>query len=383
MDLTDPLALARALVRVPSVTPDDGTALQLVAGWLGPLGAELFWISEPGTPEVPNLAARIGSGGPRLAFAGHTDVVPVGDAASWHQPPFAGEIVGDRLVGRGACDMKGGVAAAVSAVARHLARFPEGRGELWFLLTGDEEGPADRGTRAIVRWCQREGLSFDGCIVGEPGSVEVVGDTLKVGRRGSFSARITVHGVQGHAAYPDRTDNPVHRLARIVAELTAEPLDAGTDLFQPSSLQVTTIDVGNPATNVVPAAATAVLNVRFNPLHDHASLEAHVAGVVARHAGAQGADVRMIDASDCFFAGDTAFARIVASVVGDAIGRAPDASTRGGTSDARFLKDVAPVVELGSLGHSMHEVDEWIGVDELAELTALYGAVIERVLVHR
>ncbi|TVQ33471.1 MAG: succinyl-diaminopimelate desuccinylase [Geminicoccaceae bacterium] len=376
MTLTDPVPLAAALVRVPSVTPDDGTCLGLVAGWLEQLGARLWWVEEPGEPRVANLVARLGEGGRRFAFAGHTDVVPPGDEALWRFSPFAGDVVDGQLRGRGACDMKGGVAAAVAAAARLQA---EGglAGEWWFYLTGDEEGPSVRGTAAIVRWLQREGFGFDGCIVGEPTSSRVVGDTLKVGRRGSFTARITVEGVQGHTAYPLKADNPIHRLARIVAELASSPLDAGTDRFEPSSLQVTTFDVANPASNVIPAKAEAVLNIRFNTLHDGLSLETWLAEVAERHAPGR-SRVAVTSLNEAFFAGDGGFARLVADAVVAGLGVAPRPSTGGGTSDARFLKDLGPVVELGTVGHSLHQANEYVGTDELEALTLAYRAVAQR-----
>ncbi|MFW5832673.1 MAG: succinyl-diaminopimelate desuccinylase [Pseudomonadota bacterium] len=374
--LTDPVALAAALVAAPSVTPDPGRAIGLVGTWLEALGARLWWVEEAGEPHVPNLVACLGEGGRRFAFAGHTDVVPPGDATAWSFAPFAGDVVDGRVRGRGACDMKGGIAAAIAAAARLRGEGDLG-GEWWFYVTGDEEGPSVRGTAAIVRWLQGQGLGFDGCIVGEPTSRQRVGDTLKVGRRGSLTARIIVRGVQGHTAYPDRADNPVHRLARIVAELTAAPLDAGTERFEPSTLQVTTFDVANPASNVIPARAEAVVNLRFNTLHDAASLEAWLNDVAARHAGDR-AEVGVQGVSDAFFAGDGGFARLVADAVVESLGRAPSPSTGGGTSDARFLRDLGPVVELGTVGHSLHKVDEWVGVDELEDLTRAYLEVARR-----
>ena len=369
--LTDPAALAQALVRIDSVTPDKGDAIDLVASWLGALDAHVWHVEEPGA-RVPNLVARLGHGGPRLAFAGHTDVVPTGDPGRWTRPPFAGAIADGKLFGRGACDMKGGLACAIAAAAR-----AERPGELWFYVTGDEEGPARHGTAAIVRWLADRGLGFDGCIVAEPTSQTVVGDTLKVGRRGSLNAEITVTGTQGHTAFPQLADNPVHRLAAIVHELTTTPLDAGTARFEPSTLQVSSIDVGNPATNVVPAVAHARLNIRFNTEHDAASLEGWLREVAARHAPER-ATIAITSVADAFVTDAPAFQRGVADAIATTLGRSPRASTGGGTSDARFLKDLGPVVELGTVGHSLHRIDEWVGLDELDALTRVFTAVIER-----
>lgn len=371
MALTDPVALAQALVRAPSVTPDPGEALGLVARWLKELGAEVHRVEEEG---VPNLVARLGRGGRRLAFAGHTDVVPPGDRAHWRRPPFSGDIADARLHGRGACDMKGGLACAIAAAARANGTG-EWRGELWFYVTGDEEGPARHGTAAIVRWLQERRLGFDGCIVMEPTSTHAVGDTIKVGRRGSLNARIVVAGVQGHTAFPHLADNPVHRLAAIVHELATTTLDAGTERFEPSTLQVSSFDVANEATNVIPPEARAALNIRFNTTHDSASLTAWLTEVTRRHAGDRGR-VEVIGVSDAFLAGGGDFGRLVADAVVATLGRAPRPSTAGGTSDARFLKDLGPVLELGTVGHSLHQVDEWVGLDELEELTRVFETVI-------
>jgi succinyl-diaminopimelate desuccinylase len=268
--------------------------------------------------------------------------------------------------------MKGGLACAIAATAR-AEPLPS---EVWFYVTGDEEGPAVAGTAAIVRWLEREGLGFDGCIVAEPTSSKTVGDTLKVGRRGSLNATITVQGVQGHTAFPQHADNPVHRLAAIVHELASEPLDAGTPRFEPSTLQVSTFDVGNPATNMIAAKARCALNIRFNTEHTAASLERWLAETARRHAGDR-ATVEVTGVNEVFLTEAPAFQRCVADAIATTLGRTPRASTGGGTSDARFLKDIGPVVELGTIGHSLHRVDEWVGLDELDELTRVFRAVIE------
>ncbi len=370
MDLRDPAALAAELVRVPSVTPDGGAGVDLVARWLQALGAEVVRVVED--PAVANIVARTGTGGQRIAFAGHTDVVPVGELEQWSFGPFAGTITGGRVLGRGACDMKGAVAATVAALAR-----AERQGEVWVCMTGDEEGPARHGTAAIVRWFRSQGIALDGCVVTEPTSARAVGDTIKIGRRGSLNARITVRGRQGHTAFPSRADNPVHRLAAIVHELTSAPLDAGTARFEPSTLQVSTFDVGNTATNVIPATAACVLNIRFNTEHTAKSLIAWLDTVAARHAPAR-AEIDLLGASHAFLSENTAFTCLVADTIVETLGRTPQPSTGGGTSDARFLRELGPVVELGTIGHSLHQVDEWVGLDELEELTRIYKAIIER-----
>ncbi len=376
----DPVALARDLVRCPSVTPAEGGALDVLERVLAAAGFEVHRpvFSEPGTPDVENLYARIGSGAPVLVFAGHTDVVPPGDETGWTRPPFSGEVAGGALWGRGAVDMKGGLAAMVAAALGHVAGHGIARGSIAFLVTGDEEGPAVNGTRKLIDWAMARGERFDHCVLGEPTSVSALGDTLKIGRRGSFSATVTIRGRQGHVAYPEKADNPARRLPAVIAALT-EPLDAGTAHFQPSNLEIVAVDTGNPAFNVIPATIAIRLNVRFNDTHTLATLEALLRARIEAAVPAGGVDlVPAAGNSEAFLTAPGPFVDLLAAAVEAETGRRPALSTGGGTSDARFIKDVCPVVELGLVGATMHQVDERVPVAELEALTRVYGGVLAR-----
>ncbi|WP_237216349.1 succinyl-diaminopimelate desuccinylase [Falsiroseomonas oryziterrae] len=371
---SDPLPLAQALIRCRSVTPADDGALDVVEAALRPLG---FAVHRLTFGTTPNLFARRGTAGPHLMFAGHTDVVPPG-AAPWTSDPFGAEVRDGVLYGRGATDMKGGVAAWIAAVAQVLARNPGLPGSLSLLITGDEEGPATDGTVKVLDWLAARGEIPDACLVGEPTSKAALGDTIKIGRRGSLNAAITVHGTQGHSAYPQRADNPVHRLVRVLHALTAEPLDAGTDWFEPTTLQVTSFDVGNPATNVIPAEARARLNIRFNDLHSSASLTARIRAVLAEHAPRH--DLHVECSGESFVTKPGPFVDALLRAVRAATGREPKLDTGGGTSDARFVARHCPVAELGAVGATMHQADERTPVAELRQLAELYAAVIEEML---
>ncbi len=382
MTATDSLSLAQALIRCPSVTPEEGGALALLAQVLGEAGFDVHRpvFSAPGTPDIENLYARIGNGSPALVFAGHTDVVPPGKVEAWSEPPFAANVIEGTLYGRGAEDMKGGVAASVAAVLQHLAAHgaPK-RGSIAFLITGDEEGPAINGTVKLLDWAKARGEPMDHCILGEPTNVAALGDMMKIGRRGSLTGHITVHGKQGHVAYPERASNPVHAMARLVTSLLATPLDPGTEHFAPSNLEMTTLDVGNPTTNVVPAEAKASFNIRFNDRWTPASLE----GEIRRRLDAAGADIRYTAVfaptnAVAFLTQPGPFVNLMAEAVEAVTGRKPVLSTTGGTSDARFIKDVCPVVEFGLVGRTMHQVDENIPVAELEQLTAVYAEALRR-----
>lgn len=372
--MADPLPLAQALIRCRSVTPADDGALAVLEAALTPLG---FVCQRVDFGTTPNLYARRGSGGPHLMFAGHTDVVPPGQAP-WTTDPFGAEVRDGVLYGRGATDMKGGVAAFVAAVAAVLERRPDLPGSLSLLITGDEEGPALDGTVKVLGWLKDRGGIPDCCLVGEPTSKVELGDTIKVGRRGSLNAAITVHGTQGHAAYPQRADNPVHRLVRVLHALTAEPLDAGTRFFEPTSLQVTSVDVGNPATNVIPGKATARLNIRFNELHTEASLTARIKAVLEAEAPRH--DLAIECSGESFLTQPGPFVDALVRAVRAECGREPTLDTGGGTSDARFVAKHCPVAELGAVGATMHQADERTPVEELRALSRLYARVIEEVL---
>lgn len=371
----DPLPLARALVRCPSVTPADAGAIGVLADALAALGFHCTRLTFGGPPDGPveNLFATIGAGPPHFAFAGHTDVVPAG--TGWSVDPFAAEVRDGFLVGRGAADMKGALAAMVAAAAGHVAR---GRpGTLSFIVTGDEEGPATFGTDRLLDWLQAHGAVPDQCLVGEPTSVRALGDVVKIGRRGSLNAWITVNGAQGHVAYPDRADNPVRRLIAILAELQGRKLDEGTDWFSPSNLEVTDLEVGNPATNVIPPVARARLNIRFNDRHRGAELAGWIEEVVATHAPS--AEVRIRLSGEAFLTEPGPLSDLVCAAVTAETGLTPALSTSGGTSDARFIRRLCPVIELGLPGRTMHKVDETAAVADIEGLARIYSGVLDRV----
>ena len=366
----DPLPLAQALLRCPSVTPADEGAQGVLAEALESLG---FTVHHLPFGTTPNLFARRGGAGPHFCFAGHTDVVRPG-ATGWSADPFAGEVVAERLIGRGACDMKGNIAAFVAA----LAGAPERGGSVSLLITGDEEGPALDGTVRVLEWMQAHRHIPDFCLVGEPTSKMVLGDTIKIGRRGSLNASLRVHGVQGHAAYPHQADNPVHRLVRVLAALTAAPLDAGSEWFEPSTLQVTSVDVGNPATNVIPADATARLNIRFNDHHSGAALDAWLRAAVAQHA--ERFDLSVVISGESFLTTPGPDVLKLQGAIAAATGTTPRLDTGGGTSDARFIARYCPVAEFGLVGQTMHKADESVEIGELRQLTDVYRAVLDAFL---
>jgi len=368
----DAVELARALIRRPSVTPRDEGALDVLQAALEPLG---FACRRLPFGEIDNLYARRGSIGPNLCFAGHTDVVPPGDPAAWRHPPFDAAIEGGVLYGRGAADMKGAIAVFAAAAAASLGAVT---GSLSLLITGDEEGVAVDGTRRVVQALQAEGERIDHCLVGEPSSVAAVGDTVKVGRRGSLNAWMTVEGRQGHVAYPERAANPIPVLVRLLDRLQSRRLDEGFTSFPPSNLELTTVDVDNPAMNVIPARAEARLNIRFNPAHTGADLIAWLEAERQDAAAASGLNVglRTLHSGDAFLTEPGRFTELVSETVQAVTGRRPDASTSGGTSDARFIRALCPVVELGLVGATIHQVDECVALADLAELQRVYERLI-------
>ncbi|HJQ57499.1 MAG TPA: succinyl-diaminopimelate desuccinylase [Vineibacter sp.] len=381
----DVVELTQALVRCPSVTPAEGGALALLQDRLVPLGfrCERMDFSEPGTPDIANLYARIGSGGQHFCFAGHSDVVPVGDLSSWSIGPFAAELSAGYVFGRGAADMKGAIAAFACAAAAFLRRRgPAFGGSISLLITGDEEGPAINGTVKMLGKLAERGEAVDICVVGEPTSSKRFGDMMKIGRRGSVNVELVVRGIQGHVAYPDRVDNPIHRLTRLLDALIATPIDAGSTHFQPSTLQVTTVDVGNPATNVVPAVARARFNVRFNELWTSQTLLAHLRQRLDRaHESVGGNGLYEIEAQvsgESFYTPPGELSELIAGAVRDVTGVEAELSTTGGTSDARFIRATCPVVEFGLVGETMHKVDEKTAVADLQALTKVYELMLER-----
>lgn len=363
----DPLPLAQALIRCRSVTPADDGAQGVLDSTLRDLG---FTVHHLTFGQTPNLFARLGTEAPHFCFAGHTDVVPPG-AAGWSQEPFGGEVVDGALIGRGACDMKGGIAAFVAAAAAHA---PALKGSISLLITGDEEGPATDGTVRVLDWMQANGHIPDFCLVGEPTNPQTLSDVIKIGRRGSLNAEIRVHGIQGHVAYPQKADNPIHRLIRTLAALTAAPLDAGSDWFEPSTLQITSIDVGNPSTNVIPADATARLNIRFNDLHSGAHLDAWLRATVAPHCPHFDLDVSI--SGESFLTAPGPQVDKLRNAIAGVTGVKPRLDTGGGTSDARFIARFCPVAEFGLVGATMHKADESVPVAELRQLTEIYRAVL-------
>ncbi len=375
------LDLARSLIRCPSVTPEEGGALAFLARTLGAAGfaVERPVFSEPGTPDIENLYARIGTGSPCLVFAGHTDVVPPGDAAAWRHDPFGGTVADGLLYGRGAADMKGGIACMLAASLEHLRAHGLPRGSIAFLITGDEEGPAVNGTVKLLDWARARGERFDHCLLGEPTNPSVLGEMIKIGRRGSLTGKLAVHGRQGHVGYPHLAENPIPGLLRLASALIAPPLDAGTAHFDASNLELTTLDVGNPATNVIPAEARAVFNVRFNDLWTAETLGAEIRARLERAAeGARYTLDLLPSNSPAFLTEPDAFVDLVSAAIEAETGRRPALSTTGGTSDARFIKDACPVIEFGLVGQTMHQVDECVAVDDIARLTAIYGRVLTR-----
>lgn len=377
----DPVEVAGRLIRCPSVTPAEGGALDTLEALLAPLGFDCHRLrfETPGTDPIENLYARIGDAGPHFCFAGHTDVVPVGDEAAWSIGPFAGTVHDGQLWGRGAADMKGGIAAFVAAAARVIAEHDGAPpGSISLLITGDEEGPAVNGTTRVLDWMEARGEIPDACVVGEPTNPAALGDMMKIGRRGSMTGRLTVHGTQGHVAYPHLAENPVHHLLRMLEPFAHGQLDEGTAHFQPSTMAVTTIDVGNPAGNVIPARATAVFNIRFNDAHNADSLERMLRASFDQ----KGARYEL--ATECsgesFVTEPGRLSSLVADAVEQVSGRRPELSTTGGTSDARFIRRLCPVVEFGLVGQTMHKVDERVAVADLHALTDIYAAMLRQFL---
>ena len=380
MPADDPVALTRALVRCPTVTPDAAAALDLLEARLARAGFACHRLRFEGDGSYPvdNLYARAGAGGRHLAFAGHVDVVPPGPAEAWRHGPFSGALEDGCVHGRGAADMKSGVAAFVVAAERLLATGPQPGGTISLLITGDEEGDAVNGTAKLVRWAVERGERFDACLVGEPTSVDALGDTAKIGRRGSLTGTLTVRGRQGHTAYPQRADNAAHRLVAVLERLIATPLDQGTAWFEPSNLQVASIDIGNPAANVIPGEATARFNIRFNDRHDRSSLERWLVQQIAPLAPDH--ELSLTGNAEPFLTEPGTLTELLAEAVAAETGRRPQFATSGGTSDARFFPPHCPVLEFGLVGTTMHQADEHVRAAEIEGLTRIYQRFARRFL---
>ncbi len=381
--MTDALAITRDLIRCPSVTPADAGALGVLEALLKQAGFTTHRVtfSEAGTADIDNLYARIGTEGPHITFAGHTDVVPPGDEAAWSLPAFSGEVKGGYIYGRGAVDMKGGIACSVAAVLDYLRDHGgQPKGSISFLITGDEEDVSVNGTIKLLQWAAERGERFDHCVLGEPSNQEVMGDCIKIGRRGSQSGTLIVEGKQGHVAYPHRASNPVPDISRLIVALSDEPLDHGSAQFQPSNLEFTTVDVGNTATNVIPGLARAKFNIRYNDCHTQETLRALVEERLAKACGNRiRAHIDWLPSnSNVFLTKPGPFTDLAVAAIESVTGRKPELSTTGGTSDARFISSYCPVIEFGLVGQTMHQIDERASVADIATLTKIYRGILER-----
>jgi succinyl-diaminopimelate desuccinylase len=385
--MTDALSIARDLIRCPSVTPADAGALGVLESLLKSHGFEVHRVtfSEPGTADIDNLYARIGNAAPHITFAGHTDVVPPGDEAAWSVGAFSGEVKDGFLYGRGAVDMKGGIACSVAAVLQYLGDHggkpqENGKGSISFLITGDEEDVSVNGTIKLLQWVGARGEKFDHCVLGEPSNQETMGDCIKIGRRGSQSGTLYVEGRQGHVAYPHRASNPVPDISRLITALSDEPLDAGSAQFQASNLEFTSVDVGNSAFNVIPGQARARFNIRYNDRHTRESLREMVETRLAKAAGnrIKAHIVWEPSNSNVFVTKPGAFTDLAVAAIEAVTGRKPDLSTTGGTSDARFIASYCPVIEFGLVGQTMHQIDERASVSDMETLTKIYRGILDR-----
>lgn len=374
--MTDPVSLLQDLIRCKSVTPHEGGALEYLEKLLTSHGFECHRLrfSDKDTPDVDNLYARLGQTQPHFCFAGHTDVVPVGDGALWNCDPFGGEIREGHVWGRGAADMKGSIAAFVAAVLNYK---PE-KGSVSFLLTGDEEGPAVNGTKKMLEWLDKRGEKIDFCLVGEPTSRETLGDMVKIGRRGTLTGKIVVSGVQGHVAYPHLADNPIPKLLSLLKALDDLELDKGTAHFQPSNLEIVNVEIGNMADNVIPAAAKATFNVRFNDQYTGASLERRLRTALEFCKIPYQMTVRI--GGESFYTPPGKYSALLQEAIRAVTGQTAELSTTGGTSDARFIKNYCPVIEFGIVGKTAHQVDERVAVEDVNNLMEIYSRIIQMVL---
>ena len=374
----DPVEFTTDLIRCPSVTPVEGGALDLLQRTLEGLGFTCHRLpfSDEGTPDVDNLYARYGTAQPNFCFAGHTDVVPTGPVEEWTVDPFAAEIRDGMVIGRGAADMKGAIAAFAAAAERYIGQG-DFNGSISFLITGDEEGPAINGTRKILDWLEENDEKLDMCVVGEPSNPNELGEMIKIGRRGSMNMILTVKGTQGHVAYPHLADNAAHLLVKMLDALTATPLDEGNAHFQPSSLQITSIDIGNPTENVIPGEAEARFNIRFNDMHTSDSLATWIRETLDRAADGTDYGLRIRVSGESFVFAPGELSDLISDAAEKVVGRRPELSTTGGTSDARFIKNYCTVAEFGLISQTMHKVDERTRIDDIIKLSEIYLAMLE------
>ena len=374
----NPIELTKTLINCRSVTPENDGAIEQVSHWLEEIGfkSEILNFEEEGTASIKNLWSKMGSKGPTICFAGHTDVVPTGNIDEWSSDPFDANEVNDKIIGRGAADMKGSIASFISATNRFVKEYPDFPGSIGFIITGDEEGCAINGTKKILTWMKSNNISFDDCIVGEPTNPNSLGEMIKIGRRGSVNGVITVKGVQGHVAYPHLADNPIPKLIKILENLINQKLDDGTEHFQPSNIEITSIDIGNKATNVIPKEASANFNIRYNDLFDREKIEEEV------HKRIKSLNydysIKFEHSGDAFLTSPGKLTKDLSKIIEDQTGNIPELSTSGGTSDARFIKDYGNVVEFGLIGATMHKVDESASIKDIKNLTEIYYQLLKK-----
>ncbi len=370
------LDLSRQLIRCPSVTPKDEGAIDLIDQTLTKMGFSCYQIQfdDPETETVNNLYAELGENGKNFCFAGHSDVVPVGEG--WSHDPFEANIINGNLIGRGAADMKGAIACFISAVSKYLNTYDHTNGKISLLITGDEEGPAINGTKKVLDWLNKNNKKIDVCLVGEPTNPNILGEMIKVGRRGSLNAKITAHGIQGHVAYPHLAKNPINLLHKLISSLLTNTLDNGNDFFQPSTLTFTSIDVDNQVTNVIPSQAHAKFNIRFNNNYNEESLNQWLKDTLNKVASHEDYTLETTVTGNSFLTSSKDFTNIVSQSIENIVGRKPELSTSGGTSDARFIHETCPVCEFGLIGKTMHKVDEFVKIDDLETLTNIYNEIL-------
>jgi len=374
----NPIELTKTLINCRSVTPENDGAIEQVSHWLEEIGfkSEILNFKEEGTASIKNLWSKMGSKGPTICFAGHTDVVPTGNIDEWSSDPFDANEVNDKIIGRGAADMKGSIASFISATNRFVKEYPDFPGSIGFIITGDEEGCAINGTKKILTWMKSNNISFDDCIVGEPTNPNSLGEMIKIGRRGSVNGVITVKGVQGHVAYPHLADNPIPKLIKILENLINKKLDDGTEHFQPSNIEITSIDIGNTATNVIPKEALANFNIRYNDIFDREKIEEEVHNRI--RSLNYDYSIKFEHSGDSFLTSPGKLTKNLSKIIEDQTGNTPELSTSGGTSDARFIKDYGNVVEFGLIGATMHKVDESASIKDIKNLTEIYYQLLKK-----